>query len=354
MSRQTQAILMTLFGAILIGITVTGRFTSYVKPGFAPLLLIAGAILVISGVAAVAVPLVNDDHRHHGTVPDGAAAPGGGAVPGDGGPVLGGGAVPGDGGPVLGGAVLDDGGPVLGGGVVPDGAAVLGDGGPALGGGAAIDHGSAHDHSHSRAPWLILAPILVLLVVSPQALGSAAVTRNAGSQALAGLANVAPVSGPGAGQAAGGTSGGYAFNDGSGHGEGTAAFAKRRPTMVFPPLPAGSKPAVGIKQFVLRALYDGSGSVTDHPVTVLGFIAPPGDGFTSGYSIARLTISCCAADASPMRVHVDGTPPDPVDTWVRAVMVARPGTASADNDYVPTADVSAMSPAAQPADPYEH
>ena len=90
------------------------------------------------------------------------------------------------------------------------------------------------------------------------------------------------------------------------------------------------------------------------PVTVTGFVAPPGDGFADGYTIARMVISCCAADANPMRIHVADDPPFPPDTWVQAVVTAVPNTATLDNGYVPTVTVTSITPVHQPADPYEH
>lgn len=198
------------------------------------------------------------------------------------------------------------------------------------------------------------APILVLQLLAPPALGADAVSRNAGSQALAGVNGVTAPTGTGTDVAAGGSAQGYAPNDGSGKAIGTKAFAKQRPTMAFPNLPSGKNPVLTLKDFVLRALYDGDDSVSDSNITVTGFIAPAGDGYTNGYSLARLTISCCAADASPLRVHVDGAPKFPTDTWVTAVVSAQPGTADQDNNYVPTVDLTAISRVRQPADPYEH
>lgn len=292
MSRNTQSVLMALLGALLISITVSGRFTSYVKPGFGPLLLIAGGVLIAVGLASIVLGVRADLRADR----DGAAH------------------------------AADD----------------------------ADDEAHGHSHDRSMAPWLIMAPVLVLLLLAPPALGADAVGRNAGSQALAGLSGVAAPSGAGADVAAGGSAQGYAPNDGSGHAIGTKAFAKKRPTMSFPALPGGKDPQLTLKDFVMRALYDGDNSVSDNDITVVGFIAPAGDGYPDGYSLARMTISCCAADASPMRIHLAGAAKYPVNTWVRAVVSADTGTAGADNDYVPTADLTSMSPIAQPSDPYEH
>ena len=72
-----------------------------------------------------------------------------------------------------------------------------------------------HDHATSKAPWLILLPVLVLLLVAPPALGADAVARNASSQGLAGYDVVAQEP-AGSKDGAGGSAGGYKFNDGSG------------------------------------------------------------------------------------------------------------------------------------------
>jgi hypothetical protein len=53
-----------------------------------------------------------------------------------------------------------------------------------------------------------------------------------------------------------------------------------------------------------------------------------------------------------MRVHVDGPPPFPENTWVRAVMTAYPGSGTLANEYVPTASVASIVKTGQPDDPY--
>jgi uncharacterized repeat protein (TIGR03943 family) len=195
---------------------------------------------------------------------------------------------------------------------------------------------------------LILAPVLVLLLVAPPALGADAVARNASSQALSGVAVVArdPA---GSMDAAGGT-GGYKFNDGSGS---AADSTGSHRTMHFPAL-EGADPTMGIKDLVLRALYDADNSVQDVPVTVTGFIAPAGEGYSDGYTIARMVISCCAADANPMQLHVAGDATLPANTWVDAVVTVVADTATLDNGYVPTVTLTSLTPVDQPDDPYEH
>lgn len=339
MNKTTQSVMISLLGGLMISITVSGRYTSYVKPSYGPLLVIGGVILIVVGVLSIIVGL-RDDRRADQALEDRASLePAQFSVVG----------------------VVDARSRRSDGSSADDAHAAAPAHGYADVPGENHGHGhgdgdDAHGHSHerSRAPWLIMAPILVLLLLAPPALGAAAVGRNAGSQALSGLSGVAAPSGTGADVGAGGSPGGYAPNDGSESAIGTKAFAKQRPTMTFPALPAGSDPGLTLKDFVLRALYDGTNSVSNNDITVAGFIADAGDGYQGGYSLARMTISCCAADATPMRVHIQTAAKYPVNSWVIAVISAQPGTANADNDYVPTVDVTSMSPISQPSDPYEH
>ena len=294
MNRETQSIVVALLGGLLVSITLSGRFTSYVKPGFAPLLLIGGGILVIVGVLslvlAIRADLAADRARKH--------------------------------------------------------AAVGANGSVEIGHAQEGDDAHGHDHTGSKAPWLILVPVLVLLLVAPPALGADAVARNATSQGLAGMDVVNQPAG--ADQQTSG--GGYKFNDGSGSAEDSSGS---RRTMHFPALD-GTNPELGLKDFILRALYDADYSVQDTPVTVTGFVAPAGDGFSDGYTIARMVISCCAADANPMQLHIAGDAPLPPNTWVQAVISLVPDTATLDNGYVPTVTITSMQTVPQPDDPYEH
>jgi uncharacterized repeat protein (TIGR03943 family) len=323
LGKETQSVLVALLGGVLIGITVSGRFTNYVKPGFGPLLLTSGIILLLVAVFSL-VQVIREDRRRSRAA-DLVTATG-----------------------------HDD-----------ERAATHS---PT---GAAHDHSDkpggdvdAHGHTHqgSRAPWLILVPVLVLLLIAPSALGADAVARSAGSQAIAGLEVTGPPAGSAAAvgdrSAAGVTGdGGYTPNDGSGPsnnskqagGSGTGGRG-----MDFPALPAGADPQLTMKQLVLRALYDNERSVSRTPVTVTGFIADAGTGQSGGYTIARVVISCCAADANPMRVHVAGTAPYPANTWVNAVVQAEPGTGTLANDYVPGVIVKSIEQTSQPSDPYEH
>ncbi|MDQ2845275.1 MAG: TIGR03943 family protein [Actinomycetota bacterium] len=298
MNKETQSIVVVLFGGLLVGITVSGRYTSYVKPGFGPLLLTAGIVLLLVGVISLVSIVVTETRAAKKKV--------------------------------LAEAVAQ---PATVAGVPTD-----------HDGHADHDEVDAHGHSHgnSRAPWLILLPVLLLLLVAPTALGADAVARSGGSQAIGGMTPVTSSSG-------GTANDGYAFNDGSG-----SASDDQMGGMAFPALPAGTHPADTMKDFMMRSLYDSQRSVVKNPVTLTGFIAPAGQGFHDGYTVARMAISCCAADANPIRIHLAGKPPFPTNTWVSVVATSVAGTAGTANNYVPTANAISVKQIQQPADPYEH
>ena len=345
MNSETQSIVVALLGGLLLSITLSGRFTSYVRPGFKPLLLIGGGGLLAVGVLSLILAILADvkadkarklaaaggDH-HGGAHPVGADALALAPRAGD------------SSGHDTRGRDAQGYDHAAGDALGHDNSADDARGHDHSAGDA---HG--HDHSTSKAPWLILVPVLVLLLVAPPALGADAVARNATSQGLAGMDVVAQE--PAGSKDGAGAGGGYKFNDGSGSAQDSTGS---RRTMHFPPLEQGANPPVELKDFILRALYDADNSVKDTPVTVTGFIAPAGEGYTSGYTIARIVISCCAADANPMQLHVDGDPPFPVNTWVDAVVTVVPDTATMDNGYVPVVTLTSATSIPQPDDPYEH
>ena len=183
-----------------------------------------------------------------------------------------------------------------------------------------------HDHHHpqersSRVAWLLLLPVLTVLLVAPPALGSDAVDLAGGR---------------------------------------TAPTAPTAPDAALPP---GDAPALAVVDFVSRTAAAASPSPSPGPasalatrdVTLTGFVVPARAG--SGSDLARLVISCCAADASPVRVHLQGVPAAGTgggDRWmrVRARWVA--GTGGATDGFVPTVRVvdAVDVPAAVPA--YEY
>jgi len=138
------------------------------------------------------------------------------------------------------------------------------------GGRPAPDDGHGHSHREPAVAWLLVLPVFALLLVAPPALGSYAANRS-----------------------------------------GTAL----QETSDFPPLPAGDPVTVGLVDYATRAVYDDGRSMTGRRVQVSGFIMIGKDG--TPY-LARMTLSCCAADARPVKVGLDGQVPTgvPADSWL--------------------------------------
>lgn len=171
-----------------------------------------------------------------------------------------------------------------------------------------------HDgHQHTARPaWLLLVPVLTIFLVAPPALGADTVLR-AGNRA------------PAVAQ------------------EGASAF---------PPLPNAAVVPIAMSEFITRSVWDSSHSLASRTVALTGFVVHDNG---SDY-VARLVITCCAADATPMKVALTGTAAAglPDDQWVRVTGRLRPGSATTANGYTPTFVVSMLTTVNAPADPYEH
>jgi uncharacterized repeat protein (TIGR03943 family) len=170
----------------------------------------------------------------------------------------------------------------------------------------AHEHG---DHEQRSTPWLLLAPVLVIALVAPPALGADAVSR-------AGPRNTVV-------QASG----------------------------VLGPLPPGGPVELSVAEFVLRSVWATTGSLDGREVVLTGFVVRRGE----TTELARLTIACCAADARPNRVRLVGDVGDPApDTWLRVQGVLQPGSATPASGHVPALTVTTATVVPTPPDPYEY
>ncbi|MER5262956.1 TIGR03943 family protein [Actinosynnema sp. NPDC002837] len=172
-----------------------------------------------------------------------------------------------------------------------------------------IEH-AGHEHGSSRSPWMLLLPVLAVFLISPPALGADTVNRsdrNAAQEAKA-----------------------------------SSGFA---------PLPSDEVVPLTIGEFVTRTAWDDSGSLDDRTVKLTGFVVRK----DADVFIARLTISCCAADASPVKAKMVGQDfaALPTDQWVEATGRVVPGSATKESAFVPTFTVSQVVPITAPEDTYE-
>jgi uncharacterized repeat protein (TIGR03943 family) len=139
-------------------------------------------------------------------------------------------------------------------------------------------HGDdGHGHAHEpRVGWLLILPVLGLLLVAPPALGSDAASQSG------------------------------------------SVLSAQSSDSDYPPLPAGDPVDVGLLDYASRAVFDGGKSLTGRNLRLTGFVTPGPDG---QLMLARMVLSCCAADGRPIKVGLSGEAPAGVaaDTWVQVV-----------------------------------
>ena len=170
-----------------------------------------------------------------------------------------------------------------------------------------VHGGRVHgDRVHGdRVGLLLLAPVLALLLVTPPALGSYGVDRNATVDV---------------------TAGGKTFDS----------------------LPAGRTVPMSLLEFDERAADHDGASMGTTAVRLTGFVARPDDG--AGFRLARYQIACCAADAVAAVVRVVGATGDSParDRWVTVT-----GTFHRSADEIPELRASSLTEIPAPTDPYE-
>jgi uncharacterized repeat protein (TIGR03943 family) len=169
-----------------------------------------------------------------------------------------------------------------------------------------------HDHDHSaRSAWLLVLPVLAVFLVGPPSLGADSVARASG--------NAAPST------------------------EGSE---------LFPALPPGDPVALQLSDFSARAAWDSGHSLDNRKARLVGFIVHEG----RDTYVARLAISCCAADGFPVKIKLLGKDLSnlPNDSWIEVDATLRPGSATRANEYVPSVTTHSVQEIAAPEDPYEH
>jgi uncharacterized repeat protein (TIGR03943 family) len=174
------------------------------------------------------------------------------------------------------------------------------------------DHG--HDgHGHSGEPrvaWLLLAPVFALVLVGPPALGADAAGR--------------------------------------------AGTALQQPVSDFPPLPADDPAPLSMLDYASRAVFDEGKSIGTRRVSLRGFVMT---GEHGEIFLARMVVSCCAADARPIKVALTGSVPAGLadDSWLEVIGHYSPRTIpdSVNGADIPYLDVDEAKQIDPPAEQYE-
>jgi uncharacterized repeat protein (TIGR03943 family) len=172
------------------------------------------------------------------------------------------------------------------------------------------DH-DEHGHSHGgpKVAWLLLLPVLGLLLVAPPALGSYAANR-----------------------------------------AGTAITASDD----YAPLPAGDPVHLTVLDYAARAVFDQGHSLSNRRIELSGFLTAAPDG---SWFLTRMILTCCAADARPIKVALTGEVPDGLsaDGWLRVVGRYSPQTVKdpVNGERIPFFTVETAEAIPAPAEQYE-
>lgn len=164
----------------------------------------------------------------------------------------------------------------------------------------------------------MVLPVLAIFLVAPPALGADSVTR---SDRGVPAARVAPP-------------------------------VVQQGSAAFPPLPSGAVIPLAMSEFITRSVWDSTGSLDGRTIRLAGFVVHE----RGATYVARLVITCCAADAVPMKVDLRGDELGGLrdDQWIEVTGTVRPGSATQGNGYVPTLNVDMVRVTDPPADPYEY
>jgi uncharacterized repeat protein (TIGR03943 family) len=176
------------------------------------------------------------------------------------------------------------------------------------------DHESFHgadEHSQSRIGWLLMVPALALLVLAPPSIGSFQASRS-------GTALTAP-----------------ADSD-------------------FAPLPDGDPVRISVLDYASRAVFDHGKSLAGRRVTLSGFVMAGPNG--APY-LARMIVTCCAADARPIKVGLTGAVPGGLrpDAWIEVdgTFTERTDQDPVNKEVIPYLEVSAVRNIPAPEAQYE-
>lgn len=118
-----------------------------------------------------------------------------------------------------------------------------------------------HGHREPRIAWLLVVPLLALILVVPPALGSYTASRT--------------------------------------------GMGLTRP-WGFPDLPAANPLALSVTDYAGRAVFDHGRSLGGRQITLTGFITVDRNGRPY---LTRMFLSCCAADAQPIKIAMTGQLP---------------------------------------------
>jgi uncharacterized repeat protein (TIGR03943 family) len=169
-----------------------------------------------------------------------------------------------------------------------------------------------HGHGEARLGWLLVLPVIGLLIVEPPALGAYTAAQSG------------------------------------------SILTAQTAASDYAPLPPGDPVQIGLLDYASRAVFDHGRSLAGRNLELSGFVAPGPDG---QLMLARIVVSCCAADGRPIKVGLTGDGPTGVatNTWLEVVGRYTPTTGSdpVNGAAVPYLQVTSWQQIAEPAEPYD-
>jgi uncharacterized repeat protein (TIGR03943 family) len=165
--------------------------------------------------------------------------------------------------------------------------------------------GRIQDDRGTGTAWLLIAPVVAIVVIAPPALGSFS-------------ANRAP------------------------------AIADTQVHREFPALRDSSPHRLRMLDFTARVLWDAGRTVSAQDIQLTGFVLKQRP---DGFVLARLVISCCAADARPVEVVVRSDRHPAADSWLTATG-RYDGTIRQQRTF-PVLHAESIQPVKQPTNPYD-
>lgn len=177
---------------------------------------------------------------------------------------------------------------------------------------SAPDDGHGHDHGPdgARIGWLLVVPALAVLLLAPPGIGS--------------------------------------------YTAGRTGTALQPPSGGYPPLPAGNPVPLPVLDYADRAVFDHGRTLGTRPVVLTGFITTAGPG---RLYLTRMVITCCAADARPVKVRLAGDIPATLtaNTWLQATGTYdhHTDTDPVDDTPIPYLDVRTYRTITTPTQQYE-
>jgi uncharacterized repeat protein (TIGR03943 family) len=177
-------------------------------------------------------------------------------------------------------------------------------------GDASVEYAHASAHPGPRAAWLLLVPVLTIFLVAPPALGAYSASRDTTNSISTDQAMAA--------------------------------------------LPAGDPVPLYLSDYVTRAVWDEGRTLVGRIVQLTGFVLTVPEG---GWQLARLQLTCCAADAFASKVQPINLAPEaqmiPEGTWVNVTGEWVAGEGLGTEETIPLIDVVSVVGIQPPVNPYD-